>query len=78
MGIVLSKELKDDLISVSRKRLSDAVMSSELRLEDMVINIMCANAPQVWRMKNKHFGNMDQQLSLTHDVESVIVGGYLN
>ena len=43
VGIVISTELKEDLISVSRK--SDPVMSIELGLEEMVVNIMCAYAP---------------------------------
>ena len=53
VGIVglLSKELKEDLISVSRK--SDPVMSIELGLEEMVINIMCAYAPQVGCIENE-------------------------
>ena len=42
---LLSKELKEDLISVSRN--SDPVMTIELGLEDMVVNMMCACAPQV-------------------------------
>ena len=77
LGIVglLSKELKEDLISVSRK--NDPLMSIELGLEETMINIMCAYALQV-RMKKKRFGNMDQELSVTQDGESVIVGGYLN
>ena len=45
VGIVLSKELKEDLISVSRK--NDPVMSIELGLEEIVVNIMYAYAPQV-------------------------------
>ena len=45
VGIVLSKELKEDLISVSRN--SDPVQTIELGLEEMVVNIMCACAPQV-------------------------------
>ena len=45
VGIVLSKELKEDLTSVSRN--SDPVMTIELGLEEMVVNIMCACAPQV-------------------------------
>ena len=51
VGIVLSKELKEDMISVSRK--SDTVMSIELGLEEMVINIMCAYAPQVGCIENE-------------------------
>ena len=31
----------------------------------------------LYRMKNKRFGNMDQELSATLDGEGVIVGGYL-
>ena len=31
----------------------------------------------VYRMKNKRFGNMDQELSATLDGEGVIVGGVL-
>ena len=38
VGIILSKELKEDLISVSGN--SDPVMSIELGLEEMVVNIM--------------------------------------
>ena len=39
VGIVLSKELKEDLIRVSRK--NDPVMSIELGLAEMVVNSMC-------------------------------------
>ena len=42
---LLSNELKEDLISVSRN--GDPVMTIELGLEEMVVNIMCACAPQV-------------------------------
>ena len=51
VGIVLSKELKEDLISVSRN--SDPVMTIELGLEEMVVNIMCACAPQVGCIENE-------------------------
>ena len=37
-GLVLSNKLKDDLISVSRK--SDRVMSIELGLQEVVVNII--------------------------------------
>ena len=45
VGGLLSNDLKEDLISVSRN--SDPVMTIELGLEVMVVNIMCACAPQV-------------------------------
>ena len=47
----ISQELKEDLISVSRN--SDPVMSIELGLEEMVVNIMCACAPQVGCIENE-------------------------
>ena len=50
VGIVLSTELKEDLISVSRN--SDPVMTIELGLEEIVVNIMCACAPQVGCIEN--------------------------
>ena len=49
--IVLSKELKEDLTSVSRN--IDPVMTIELGLEEMVVNIMCACAPQVGCIENE-------------------------
>ena len=49
--IVLSKELKEDLISVSRN--SDPVMTIELGLEEMMVNIVCACAPQVGCIENE-------------------------
>ena len=51
VGIVPSKELKEDLICVSRN--SDPVMTIELGLEEMVVNIMCACAPHVGCIENE-------------------------
>ena len=51
VGIVLSKELKEDLIIVSRN--SDPVMTIELGLEEIVVNIMCACSPQVGCIYNE-------------------------
>ena len=48
---MLSNELKDDLITVSRK--SDRVMSIKLGLEETVVNITCADAPQVGCIENE-------------------------
>ena len=44
MGIVLSKDLKADLIHVSKR--SDRVMRIKLGIEGTAINIICAYAPQ--------------------------------
>ena len=79
MGIVLSKDLKEDLISVSKR--SYRVMSIKLRVEETVINIICAYAPQVGcteEEKETFWEQMDEELSSTLDDERVIVGGHLN
>ena len=49
--VLLSKELKEDLIGVSMN--SDPVMTIELGLEEMVVNITCARAPQVGCIENE-------------------------
>ena len=43
MGIVISKDLKEDLISVSKR--SDRVMSTNLGVEETVDNIMRLCSP---------------------------------
>ena len=47
----IQKNLKEDLISVSRN--SDPVMSIELGLEEMVVNTTCAYAPHVGCIENE-------------------------
>ena len=62
---LLSKELNEELISVSRK--NDQVMSIELVLDEMVVNIMCAYTPQVgYRMKKKRVGDIWIKSSVRH------------
>ena len=61
VGIALSEDLQEDMTSVSRK--SDPVMSIELGLEEMVVNIMCAYALQVGCIENEKetfWEHMDQ------------------
>ena len=51
-------------------RKNDTVMTIGLGLEEMVINIMCAYAPQVGCIENEKeifFEHMDQELSATPD-----------
>ena len=63
-GIVISKDLKEDLISVSKR--SDRVMSIKLGVEETVVNIICAYAPQVFcteEEKETFWEQMDQELS---------------
>ena len=76
---MISKDMKEDLISVSKR--SDRVMSIKLGVEETVVNIICAYAPQVGcteEEKETFWEQMDQDLSATLDDERVIVGGDLN
>ena len=50
MGIVLSKEHKDNLVSVSRT--NDRVMSVKLGIGETVVNVICAYAPK-WAVRRK-------------------------
>ena len=64
---------------MSRK--NGPVMSIELGLEDVVVNITCAYAKQMGYIENEKetfLEHMDQELSATQDCESVIVAGHLN
>lgn len=79
VGIVLHKELKDSLVSVSRR--NDRLMSVKLGLGETVVNIICAYAPQVGceeEEKETFWRQMDQELRSIPEGERVIVGGDLN
>ena len=59
----------------------DRVMSIKLGVEETVVNIICAYAPQVGcteEEKETFWEQMDQELSATLGDERVIVGGDLN
>ena len=53
--IVLSKDLKEGLISVSKR--SDRVMRIKLGVEETVVNVICAYAPGCTEEEKKRFGN---------------------
>ena len=79
VGIVLSKEFKDSLVSVSRT--NGRVMSVKLGIGETVLNVICAYAPQVGceDEENETFWRqMDQELRAIPEGEMVIVGGDLN
>ena len=81
VGIILSRELKENMISVGKR--SDRVMSIILGVEETVVNIIYAYYPQVGcteEEKEAFWEQMDQELSATLDgeTERVIVGGDLN
>ena len=78
VGIALSKDLKDSLVSVARR--SDRVMSVKLCLNEM-INVVCAYAPQVGcedEEKIAFWEQLDEELRNIPEGEKVIVGGDLN
>ena len=63
VGTVLSKELQDSLVSVSRT--NDRVMSVKLGIGETVVNAICAYAPQVGceeAEKETFWRQMDQEL----------------
>ena len=79
VGIVLSKEIKDSFVSVSRT--NDRVMSVKLGIGETVVNVICAYAPQVGcedEEKETFWRQMDQELRAIPEGERVIVRGDLN
>lgn len=56
MGILLSKELKDNIVEVNR--CNDRIMSVRVVVGEKVVNVVCEYAPQViWgSMRRKLFG----------------------
>ena len=78
VGILLSVDLKDSLVGVSRR--NDRIMSIELGFEKSV-NVVGAYAPQVGcreEEKDEFWEQLEQELSLIPDGERVILGGDLN
>ena len=63
MGIVLSKEFKDSLVSVSRT--NDRVMHVKLGIGETVVTVICSYAPQEGcqdEEKETFWRQMDQEL----------------
>ena len=79
VGVVLSKELQDRLVSVSRT--NDRVLSVKLFIGETVVNVICAYAPQMGcqdEEKETFWRQVDQELRAIPEGERVIVGGDLN
>ena len=77
VGIVLSKEFKDSLVSVSRT--NDRVMSVKLGIGETVVNVICAYAPQMGcedEEKETFWRQMDQELRAIPEGERVPVAWY--
>ena len=79
VGIVLSKSLKDNIVSV--KRVSDRIMVIKLCMEGEMVNIACVYAPQAGceeEEKESFWEEMDQELSGIPAGERLIIGGDMN
>ena len=79
VGIVLSKEFKDSLVSASRT--NDRVVSVKLGIGETVVNVICAYAPQVGCEDEEKEAILETDGSIAQAIpegERVIVGGYLN
>ena len=79
VGIILSEELKESIVSVERR--SDRVMSIKLGVEDVAVNIICAYAPQVGctaAEKEAFWEQLDEEMRATPEGERVIMGADLN
>ncbi|XP_068209189.1 craniofacial development protein 2-like [Palaemon carinicauda] len=79
VGIILSKELKDNLIKVTKKNYR--IMNLKLGLGVTIVNVMSAYAPQTGcteEEKDTFWEEMDQELGIIPAREKVILGGDLN
>ncbi|XP_068204668.1 craniofacial development protein 2-like [Palaemon carinicauda] len=79
VGIVLLKELKENLIGVNRK--NNTIMSLKVGLGATIINVVCAYVPQTGcaeEEKDIFWEEMDQELGIIPAREKVIIGGDLN
>ncbi|XP_068203673.1 craniofacial development protein 2-like [Palaemon carinicauda] len=79
VGIILSKELKENLIGVNRK--NDRIMSSKLGLGATIVNVVCAYAQQTGcteEEKDTFWEEMDEELGIIPARGRVIRGGDLN
>uniref|UniRef100_A0A8D8SH78 Craniofacial development protein 2 n=2 Tax=Cacopsylla melanoneura TaxID=428564 RepID=A0A8D8SH78_9HEMI len=79
VGIVLNEEMKTKVTNVNR--ISDRVMSLRLEIEHLVINIICAYAPQVGcdeEIKEAFWRELEHEISAMPNDERIILGSDLN
>lgn len=79
VGIILDKKWRDDLVSVERK--SDRIMIVNLGIESLVLNVVCAYAPQVGCRADEKavfWRHLDEVLQTVPQGERIFVGGDLN
>lgn len=79
VGIVVDKDLKDDVITVSRK--GDRIILVKLVLGGNIINIISVYAPQVGldeHIKTQFWESMDELMRGIPQGEHVFIGGDVN
>ena len=79
VGIVFSKEMKENVVSVERK--NDRIMKAKLCCGGHILNVVSAYAPQIGcseEDKNKFWREMDEVMTSTEIVERLVIRGDLN
>ncbi|XP_063595885.1 uncharacterized protein LOC134772741 [Penaeus indicus] len=79
VGIILDKKWRENLVHVGRR--SDRIMSVKLALGKLVLNVICAYAPQVGcsnEEKDEFWQQLDVELQAIPQEERVFLGGDLN
>ncbi|KAL6537654.1 hypothetical protein OROHE_012281 [Orobanche hederae] len=79
VGIVIDKEMIDDVVEVSRK--SDRIMSIKLVIGDEFLTIISAYAPQVGldaSIKQEFWEDLEEVVERIPMGEKLIIGGDLN
>ena len=79
VGIVLREELTESVLEV--KRVSDRVMGIRLGIGGVILNVLCAYAPQVGceqEEKERFWQDMDELLDGVPRVDKVVLGADLN
>ena len=76
--IVLYKDLKEDLISVSKRSDKSNEHQARSRRDGGKYHMRLCSPSRLYKEKEMFWEQMDQELSATPDGERVIVGGDLN
>ena len=79
IGIVFSKEMKENIVGVERK--NERIMKLKLCCGGHTLNVVSAYAPQTRcseEVKNKFWREMDEVMTSTDIEERLVVGGELN
>ncbi|KAL6543640.1 hypothetical protein OROGR_010137 [Orobanche gracilis] len=79
VGILLSKELKDNVVEV--KRCNDRIMSVRVVVGEKVVNVVCAYAPHVGLgepVKEAFWVCLDELVGSIPDDQFIVLGGDFN